>query len=142
MKFYRIVLATALFAAAVPAAAEDYQVRVNDLVTISSVFGELHHIRRTCAPQREGQIWRDRMRKLIDLEVPQSAVRERMVAAFNTGYRGAQDRYRYCDREARDYAAARAAAGDTVINRLMAPLYTSVGETGELPTVWRGGENQ
>lgn len=125
---------------AIAADAADYQRRHSDLVTLSGIFGELHHIRRTCEPRREADVWRDRMKRLVDLEEPRDVARNEMVASFNKAYRNAQNRYAYCDRRARDYAASRAADGDTILVRLMAPLYESVAEDGDLPTVWRGGE--
>lgn len=136
----RFIFAAALMLAAAPAAAQtiDYAQRARDLEVLSAIFGELHHIRRICEPQREGEIWRDRMRKLVELEAPQPALRQRMVAAFNDGFYGAEAKFPYCDREARDYAAARAGEGDAVAARLAAPLYQSLGETGELPDVVRG----
>ena len=47
---------------------DDYQRRFADLLALSSVFGELHHIRRTCLPRYEADTWRERMKQLIDLE--------------------------------------------------------------------------
>lgn len=136
----RLFFSAALMFAAAPLAAQtiDYAERARDLEALSGVFGELHHIRRMCEPQREAEIWRDRMRKLVELEAPQPALRERMVAAFNNGFYGAEAKFSYCDREARDYAAARAREGDAVAARLAAPLYQSLGESGELPEVVRG----
>jgi uncharacterized protein (TIGR02301 family) len=136
----RFILAAALMLAAAPLAAQkiDYAQRARDLEALSGIFGELHHIRRMCEPQREGEIWRDRMRKLVELESPQPALHERMVAAFNDGFYGAETKFPYCDRDARDYAAARASEGDALTARLAAPLYQSLGESGELPEVVRG----
>jgi len=134
--------AAALIAGAAPAlGASDYQARHGDLVTLAGIFGELHHIRRNCEPRREADIWRDRMRRLVDLEEPRDLARNEMVASFNKSYRNAQGRYAYCDRDARAHAARRAAEGDAVIVRLMAPLYEAVAEDGELPTVWRGADS-
>ncbi len=138
----RLTLIALMFLAAPTMAqdAPDYRDRLNDLEALSAIFGEMHHIRRNCAPRREGDVWRDRMKKIIELEGAQGPARERMVSAFNDSYRAAQQRFRYCDRNARDYAAARAAQGDAIVARLMAPLYSSLGESGDLPTVWRGRE--
>lgn len=101
---------------------DDYQQRQSDLVALSALFGELHHIRRHCDPRLEGDIWRERMKTLVELEEPQSAAREEMVAAFNKGYRGAQQRFSSCNRNARDHAAARAAQGEMIVERLTEPL--------------------
>lgn len=116
-------IAAALFAGT--AAAQDleaYQQRKTDLASLSGLFGELHHIRRTCEPRLEGDVWRDRMKMLMELEEPQESEREAMVQAFNKGYRGAQQRFPACDRNARDYAAGRAAQGDAIVARLTQAL--------------------
>jgi uncharacterized protein (TIGR02301 family) len=112
-----------IFAAAVtaPVRAQDleaYQQRQQDLSALAELFGELHHLRRTCDPGFEADVWRERMKKMIDLEEPQATEREALVQQFNKGYRAAQSRHPSCDRRARDYAAARAAQGDVVVDRL------------------------
>jgi uncharacterized protein (TIGR02301 family) len=136
-----LVLALALALLALPAPAQqriDYVQRAQDLEALSRVFGELHHIRRMCEPRREAEVWRNRMRKLVELEQPQPALRDRMVAAFNAGFRDAETRFDYCDGDARDYAAAAATEADAVVDRLMAPLYSSLSEQGDLPELRRG----
>lgn len=117
-------------ALAAPLAAQpiDYVQRAADLTALSRIFGELHHIRRACEPERESEIWRDRMRRLVELEQPQQALRSQMVAAFNEGFRRAEAQYPNCDREARDHAAALAAEGDDASARLAAPLYGAMTE--------------
>lgn len=131
----RLALIACLAFAATPAPAQriDYVQRAQDLETLSQAFGALHSIRRMCEPRREAEVWRDRMRKLVELEQPQPALRDRMVAAFNSGFRDAEDRFEFCDEDARDYAAAAAAEADSVVDRLMQPLYGSLSERGELP---------
>ncbi len=121
-----VTLAAMIAAISARAAAQDfasYQQRQKDLVAISTVFGALHHLRRTCEPRLEGDIWRERMKQLVELEEPQIAVREEMVSRFNKAYRDAQRRYLVCDRRARNHAAARAQQGDVIVARLTAPLY-------------------
>lgn len=113
---------------------EAYQLRHADLAALSQIFGELHHIRRNCEPRFEGDVWRERMKKLIELEQPQAGVHEQMVTSFNEGYARAQRRFSYCDRRARDYAAARAAQGDAIVERLTAPLHEAAEE--DAPFVW------
>lgn len=109
-------------AAAQSQSADEYQQRQSDLVELASVFGEMHHIRRTCAPRIEGDVWRDRMKRLVDLEQPGAEARERMVKRFNEGYRNAGDHFPVCDRRARDHAAARAIFARRIVDRLSAPL--------------------
>lgn len=102
--------------------AADYAKRQKELVRIAGVFGEMHHLRRLCEPRRESEIWRERMKTLVNLESPTSAVRENMVRAFNDGFEKSQNRFRTCRRETENYAAARARDGETIIIGLMAPL--------------------
>lgn len=102
--------------------AEEYRQRQSDLVELASVFGELHHIRRLCEPRLEGDVWRERMKSLVELEQPAAEARENMVKRFNTGYRNAGDHFSSCNRRARDHAASRAAFAHTIVRRLARPL--------------------
>ena len=131
----KIVLALLFALAATPAPAQriDYVQRAQDLESLSRVFGELHHIRRLCEPRREAEVWRNRMRKLVELEQPQPALRDRMVAAFNAGFRDVEARFEFCDEDARDYAAASAAQADAIVMRLTQPLYESLSQSGDPP---------
>lgn len=136
-------LALLALAAAAPAFAQsgDDGARQRGLVSLSQIFGELHHIRRTCDPEREADAWRNRMKRLIDLEEPAFDVREQMVAAFNDGYVSAQARFPYCNGDAENYAAARAYAGEALVSNLTAPLYAAQrGEDADDVAVFRGVE--
>lgn len=118
-------LALGLAPLAAPAAAQEYEQyveRQRDLTLISALFGELHHLRRTCEPRDEADVWRERMKQLISLEEPEDRVRNQLVTQFNDGYRRAQRSFPSCDRRARDYAAARAAQGEGIVRRLAASL--------------------
>lgn len=132
----------AAFAALSPAAAQDDEdARRGPLTNLSAIFGELHHIRRDCDPEREGDFWRNQMKRLIDLEQPSFEARDAMVSAFNQGYITAQARFPYCDNDAEDYAAARAAIGEALVANLAAPLYAEMrGEEDDSVDVVRGGE--
>jgi uncharacterized protein (TIGR02301 family) len=124
MKFSCLIIATVLMSVGAAAAQdlESYQQRQRDLAALAELFGEMHHIRRTCEPRFEADVWRERMKQMIDLEEPQTEEREALVQQFNKGYRGAQARFPVCDRRARDYAAGRAAQGDAVVQRLSEAL--------------------
>lgn len=135
---FRLGLILALIAAAPVSAQEiDYRQRAEDLTALSRIFGELHHIRRNC-DRDEAEIWRSRMQKLIDLEMPQAEVREQMVIAFNDGFRIGESHYEYCDRDARNRAASIAVQGDRIATRLIEPLYNSLADTGETPSLYNG----
>lgn len=141
--FRRLFLIAALLAAFPAAAQESYEARRAGLTGLARIFGELHHIRRMCAPEREADVWRDRMKRLIDLEQPAFDLRESMVGSFNDGYSSAQSRFAYCERDAEDYAAARAVTGQALISSLSAPLYTEDQmQDAEGVNVFRGGDPQ
>jgi uncharacterized protein (TIGR02301 family) len=132
MSAQTVIAAIAACLLAGAAAAQDlesYEQRRTDLASLAGLFGELHHIRRTCEPRYEGDVWRERMKTLMDLEEPQESEREAMVQAFNKGYRDAQRRFPSCDRNARDYAAGRASQGDAIVARLTQSLRQAQEET-------------
>ncbi len=120
-----LILFLAAATVAPAAAQEDFAARRSGLVGLARVFGELHHIRRMCDPDREGDVWRNRMKRLIDYEQPSFDLREDMVGAFNGGYTSAQHDFSQCDNDAEDYAAARAANGEALVSGLTAPLYAA-----------------
>ena len=124
--------------AAVAQSEKAFQQRHRDLVTMAAIFGELHHIRRTCEPRTEADIWRNRMIRLVKLEEPQASVHDDMVAAFNKAYYAAQNAHPNCDDRARRAAANSAARGDDIVARLTAPLYETMEAEEGLPQVWRG----
>lgn len=129
-----------LFLLSAPAAAQDfesYQQRQEDLSALSELFGELHHIRRNCEPRFEGDVWRERMKTLLELEEPQTSEREALTQRFNRGYRNAQRRYPVCDRRARDYAAGRAAQGDRIVMRLTQSLREAQEDIVQSPFVFQ-----
>lgn len=128
-----LLLALSVNTAAFAQSADDYRQRQADLTALSEIFGELHFIRRTCEPNTEADLWRDRMKKMVDLEEPTASLQASMASSFNQGYRRAEKNFKFCDRNARDYAALRALQGDSVLRRLSAPLYeAATGESGPL----------
>lgn len=119
----------------------DYRLRQQNLTKLSGIFGELHHIRRICEPRIEADIWRNRMKKMVELEGPSDTHHVQLVEAFNNGYKSAQRKYNFCNRDAEDYAASRAGDGGLIVNQLTAPLYKSLAESdASLPLVWRGND--
>lgn len=111
---------------------QEYQNRRADLRALSEIFGELHHLRRLCAARTEANIWRERMKDLMQLEEPPAEDKQAMARNFNDGYRSAQARHSACDRRTRDYAAARAADGERIIARLSAPLEAQAAQAESL----------
>lgn len=126
-----LAIVLTLSAALAPAHAwqyDQYLQRQQDLTTLSGIFGELHHIRRTCNPRREANIWRERMQNMVELEEPGSDTHLNMVNAFNEGFQSARSRYPDCSRATQDAGKAIAGRGETIVQRLAAPLQGDVPE--------------
>ncbi len=139
----RFLFALTVFVAQPAAAQDDYEARRSALTGLSRIFGELHHIRRNCGPDSEADVWRERMKRLIDLEQPSFDLREEMVGSFNEGYTNAQTGFPECSRDARDFAASRALTGEALVSNLTAPLYESErGEEDVNVNVYRGTDPQ
>ncbi|BAT59018.1 hypothetical protein GJW-30_1_01546 [Variibacter gotjawalensis] len=71
-----------------------------DLQRLAEIMGALHYLRAICG-SNEGQAWRNEVQALIDAETPGGDRRNRMIAAFNRGYRGYQQAHRVCTPSAR-----------------------------------------
>jgi uncharacterized protein (TIGR02301 family) len=67
----------------------------SDLQRLAEILGSLQYLRTVCGA-REGQKWRGEMQSLIDAEAPSGERRRRIVARFNSGYRGFEQTYRTC----------------------------------------------
>ncbi len=69
------------------------------LMRLSEVLGSIHYLRELCSAN-EGQLWRTKMAALIDVEQPQPARKQRMIARFNRGYGSFNRTYRTCTQSA------------------------------------------
>jgi uncharacterized protein (TIGR02301 family) len=66
-----------------------------DLQRLAEILGSLQYLRTVCGAN-EGEKWREEMQALIDAEAPSGDRRLRIVARFNSGYRGFEQTYRTC----------------------------------------------
>jgi uncharacterized protein (TIGR02301 family) len=66
-----------------------------ELQRLAEILGALQYLRPLCGVS-EGQKWRTEMQALVDAEAPSGERRNRMITAFNRGYRGFQQTYRTC----------------------------------------------
>ncbi|MEM8936811.1 MAG: TIGR02301 family protein [Pseudomonadota bacterium] len=137
VKLFSVLLALLVAAPAAAQTFEDYERRKKNLSALSAVFGELHHIRRQCDPRFESDTWRDGMKKLIELEQPDAKTEEAMILAFNNGYAKTQRRFPSCNRNARDFAAVRAADAQTLVGRLAEPLQATLRDNDRSTVVLR-----
>jgi uncharacterized protein (TIGR02301 family) len=95
MRRLAILILLGLLMAGAPARAQAPAPFDGNLQRLAEILGALHYLRNICGAN-EGQKWRNEMTALVDAEAPSGDRRNRMIAAFNRGYRGFQQTYRTC----------------------------------------------
>lgn len=66
------------------------------LTQLAEILGAVHYLRELCGAN-DGQLWRDRMRELIESEGSASALRRaKLTRSFNNGYRSYSRTYQSC----------------------------------------------
>ena len=65
------------------------------LLRLSEVLGAVHFLRELCGGS-DGQLWRDRMRELMDAEGTSATRRIKLTKSFNAGYRSYSRTYATC----------------------------------------------
>ncbi|HWA50504.1 MAG TPA: TIGR02301 family protein [Dongiaceae bacterium] len=97
-----VLLAIMLAAGAHAQAASDADSRPYDdkLLRLSEVLGAIHYLRELCGAS-EGQLWRDRMKELMDAEGSSALRRAKLTQSFNNGYRSYSRTYSTCTPSAR-----------------------------------------
>ena len=87
--------AALLLALTGPVTAQETRGYDDKLLRLSEILGAVHYLRELCGAD-EGQLWRDRMRELIDAEGSSALRRARLTRSFNKGYQGYSRTYRTC----------------------------------------------
>lgn len=65
------------------------------LMRLSEILGAVHYLRELCGAN-DGQLWRDRMRELMDSEGSSALRRAKLTQSFNNGYRSYSRTYNSC----------------------------------------------
>jgi uncharacterized protein (TIGR02301 family) len=78
------------------------------LMRLCEILGAVHYLRELCGAN-EGQVWRDRMKELMDSEGSSALRRAKLTRSFNNGYRSYSRTYNTCS-----------ASAQTAINRFLA----------------------
>ena len=65
------------------------------LMRLSEVLGAVHYLRELCGAN-DGQLWRERMRELMDAEGSSALRRAKLTHSFNNGYRSYSRTYNSC----------------------------------------------
>ncbi|MEW5962244.1 MAG: TIGR02301 family protein [Pseudomonadota bacterium] len=95
-----LALALALQLAAPPAAftaptTADTRPYDERLMRLAELLGAVHYLRELCGAN-DGQLWRERMRELIQAEGSSALRRARLTRSFNQGYRSYSRTYSAC----------------------------------------------
>ena len=105
--FALVVVATATSLAAQGTAGETRPYD-DKLLRLCEVLGAVHYLRELCGAN-DGQLWRDRMKELMDTEGSSALRRAKLTRSFNNGYRSYSRTYNTCS-----------ASAQTAINRFLA----------------------
>lgn len=90
------ILVAVLMAPLAPArAASDSKPYDDKLLRLSEILGAVHYLRELCGAG-DGQLWRERMRELMDSEGATALRRARLTRSFNQGYRAYSRTYNAC----------------------------------------------
>ncbi len=91
------LVAVVMLLLAAPGVAGAQETRPYDdkLLRLSEILGAVHYLRELCGAD-EGQLWRDRMRELMEAEGTTALRRARLTRSFNRGYQGYSRTYRTC----------------------------------------------
>ncbi|HJZ32897.1 MAG TPA: TIGR02301 family protein [Hyphomicrobiaceae bacterium] len=65
------------------------------LLRLSEILGAVHYLRELCG-SNDGQLWRDRMKDLMNAEGSSALRRAKLTRSFNDGYRSYSRTYYSC----------------------------------------------
>ena len=88
-------LCAASAAATSRAAGPDGKPYDDKLMRLAEIMGAVHYLRELCSAN-EGQLWRERMKELLDAEGSSALRRARLTRSFNQGYRSYNRTYVTC----------------------------------------------
>lgn len=102
------LVVSALLSGAAAQGTTDARPYDDKLMRLCEILGAVHYLRELCGAN-DGQLWRDRMKELMDTEGSTALRRARLTRSFNNGYRSYSRTYNTCSSSAQ-----------TAINRFLA----------------------
>ena len=87
------------------------------LMRLSEVLGAVHYLRELCGAN-DGQLWRERMRELMEAEGSSALRRAKLTHSFNNGYRSYSRTYNSCTASAQTAIARFLAEGADIAEAL------------------------
>jgi len=100
-------LVPAAWGQAPPIASPENRPYDDKLLRLSEILGAVHYLRELCG-NNDGQLWRDRMKDLMNAEGSSALRRAKLTRSFNDGYRSYSRTYYSCT-----------ASAQTAINRFL-----------------------
>jgi uncharacterized protein (TIGR02301 family) len=88
------------------------------LLRLSEVLGAIHYLRELCGAN-EGQLWRERMKDLMDAEGNSPIRKARLTKGFNQGYTSYSRTYRACTASAQTAVIRFMAEGSQIADNLV-----------------------
>ena len=87
------------------------------LMRLSEILGAVHYLRELCGAN-DGQVWRERMRELMDAEGSTALRRAKLTRSFNSGYRSYSRTYSACSPSAQTAIARSLSEGAEIADTL------------------------
>jgi uncharacterized protein (TIGR02301 family) len=88
------------------------------LMRLSEILGAVHYLRELCGAN-DGQVWRDRMKELMDAEGSTALRRAKLTRSFNSGYRSYSRTYNSCTPSAQTAISRFLVEGSEIADGLM-----------------------
>jgi uncharacterized protein (TIGR02301 family) len=88
-------LLCAVFSSPAFAAPGDAKPYDDKLMRLAEILGAVHYLRELCSAN-DGQLWREKMKELLDTEGATAIRRARLTRSFNQGYRSYRRTYVTC----------------------------------------------
>ncbi len=102
---------------AAPGDAKPYD---DKLMRLAEILGAVHYLRELCSAN-DGQLWREKMKELLDTEGGTAIRRARLTRSFNQGYRSYRRTYVTCTPTAQSsierFLAEGIQIGEGLVNR-------------------------
>lgn len=103
-----LVLGAAVSSASAQGTPSETRPYDDKLLRLCEILGAVHYLRELCGAN-DGQLWRDRMKELMDTEGSSALRRAKLTRSFNNGYRSYSRTYNTCSSSAQ-----------TAVNRFLA----------------------
>lgn len=96
-------------------------IKRDELLRIAGIMGAVHYLHGQCDGSGT-QIWRDNMKRLIELEQPAPEVRQTMIERFNAQYEAQRKRFSKCNKKRAKEAARMAEEGERLTSEMIRRL--------------------